>query len=418
VARDPAGRPVSLSSALRLLRAPELSRSEPQRLRTYLLVNALAAWFTAVVLVVLRVTLVDTVTITVDAAIVIGAGLLILLAQVLAQRGHGSAAAALVVVTNWFTALALTWTAPFLAPIGLLALLVPLVVVAEHLHRGARTVIGLLTVPMAGAVAFLGELRRPDYAAENPTGPFNAVVVGAFVCVVGGVVLLGLRDYARRLEQRTQELEVSRARLAHAALEARRAIERDLHDGAQQRLAGLAVDLGRANRLCDTEPERAREIVHGLQDQLEDAIRELRDLAHGIYPPLLGERGLAGALPAAARRTSLPCVVEVRGVGRYAPAVEAATYFCCLEAMQNADRHSRGSLITVRATDGHGTLRFSVSDDGTGFDALGAEAAGAHGLDGMRDRVRAAGGELVLTSAPGEGTVIEGTFPSPLPRAT
>ncbi len=405
---------MTLASAVRLLRAPELARSDPQRLRTYLLVNAVAAWFTAAVLVVLRVTVVDSVVITVDAAIVVAAGLVILVAQVLADRGNGSTAAALVVVTNWVTALALTWTAPFLAPIGLLALLVPLVVVAEHLRRGTRTAIGLITVPMAGAVAFLGELRRPDYAAENPTGPFDAVLVGAFVCLVGGVVLLGLRDYARRLELRTQELEQSRARLAQAAVEARRAIERDLHDGAQQRLATLAVDLGRANRLCDAEPERAREIVHGLQEQLEDAIRELRDLAHGIYPPLLGERGLGGALPAAARRTALPCVVEVRGVGRYDPAVEAAAYFCCLEAMQNADRHSGGSLITVVVADGGTGLGFSVTDDGSGFDPDTVPAA--HGLTGMRDRVRAAGGELVVTAAPGAGTRVEATFRPPQRR--
>ncbi len=407
---------MSIASSLRLLRTPELARSDPQRLRTYLLINSVAAWFTAVVLIVLRVTLVDSSTITVDAAIVVVAGLLILLAQVLAERGHGTAAAGLVVLTNWYVALALTWTAPFLAPIGLLALLVPLVIVAEHLDQASRTFIGLVSIAIAGAVAGLGELRRPAYEAENPTGPFDALIVGAFVCVVGGVVLLGLRDYARRLERRTQELEESRARLAQAALEARRAIERDLHDGAQQRLAGLAVDLGRANRLCDTEPHRAREIVHGLQEKLEDAIRELRDLAHGIYPPLLGEQGLGGALPAAARRTTLPCVVEVRGVGRYDHSVEAAAYFCCLEAMQNADRHSRGTLITVRTTEEDGTLRFSVADDGVGFDPESVEGAGGHGLTGMRDRVRAAGGELVMTSASGTGTVVEGTFRSPLPR--
>jgi signal transduction histidine kinase len=194
-------------------------------------------------------------------------------------------------------------------------------------------------------------------------------------------------------------------------VEARRSIERDLHDGAQQRLATIAVDLGRASRMFDKDPPQARAIVLSLQGQLEAAIRELRDLAHGIYPPLLGERGLVGALPAAGRRTTLPCTVDVRSLGRHSPSVEAAVYFCCTEAIHNADRHSWGSLITVRASDDGpgGGLRFSITDDGRGFDPEAVRSA--HGLTGMRDRIRAAGGELQIISAPGEGTTVEGRFP-------
>ena len=123
--------------------------------------------------------------------------------------------------------------------------------------------------------------------------------------------------------------------------------------------------------MFDQDPPQARTIVHGLQGQLEAAIRELRDLAHGIYPPLLGERGLVGALPAAARRTILPCTVDVHSLGRHSPSVEAAVYFCCTEAIHNADRHSGGSIITVQASDDEGPgrgLRFSITDDGHGFD--------------------------------------------------
>ena len=200
------------------------------------------------------------------------------------------------------------------------------------------------------------------------------LIVALFVPVLVTVLVAGLRDYVLRLGERTRELEESRARLAVAAIEARRSIERDLHDGAQQRLATIAVDLGRLTRLWDQDPAQARTIVGGLQGQLEAAIRELRDLAHGIYPPLLGERGLVGALPAAARRTILPCTVDVHSLGRHSPSVEAAVYFCCTEAIQNADRHSGGSLITVQASDDEGPgrgLRFSVSDDGHGFDPVG-----------------------------------------------
>jgi signal transduction histidine kinase len=403
---------VTFAGAVDLLRSPELARSDPQRLRTYLLVNSLAIWSSALALVVLRLTVLHSPVVLWDTAVIAGAGVLVLGAQWLAHRGRTAEAAAVVVVTNWIVALTLTWMTPFIAPVGLLALLVPLIIVADHMPVRPRSVIVAVTVPLSGVVVFVGETRRDTGAgAPDPPGLSEAVLVGVFVSVVVAVLVVGLRDYVRRLQGRTRELEESRARLAQAAVDARKAIERDLHDGAQQRLATLAVDLGRANRLCDAEPERAREIVHGLQSQLDEAIRELRDLAHGIYPTLLGERGLAGALTAAARRTALPCVVEVRGVGRYDPGVEAAVYFCCLEAMQNADRHSRGSLITVEAVDEGGVLRVSVSDDGVGFDPVAV--GDAHGLTGMRDRVRAAGGELTITSSPAGGTRVEGTFGTP-----
>ena len=240
----------------------------------------------------------------------------------------------------------------------------------------------------------------------------QAVILAMFVPLLVGVLVLGLRDYVQRLQDRTRELEESRSRLAQASVEARRGIERDLHDGAQQHLATLAVDIGRASRLWDKDPATAREVVGGLQGKLELAIRELRDLAHGIYPTALGEKGLPAALPAAARRTALPCTVDARDVGRHAPAVEAAVYFCCLEAIQNADRHSGAPSSRcgppTRAAPTVG-LRFSIADDGRGFDP--GSARSTHGLTGMRDRIRAAGGELTVRSTPGAGTTVEGVFP-------
>ena len=203
-------------------------------------------------------------------------------------------------------------------------------------------------------LAGIGVARWPAYEATHPVTTRTVLIVALFVPVLVSVLVAGLRDYVPRLGERTRELEESRARLAVAAVEARRSIERDLHDGAQQRLATIAVDLGRATRMFDQDPPQARRIVQGLQGQLEAAIRELRDLAHGIYPPLLGERGLVGALPAAARRTILPCTVDVQSLGRHSPSVEAAVYFCCTEAIQNADRHSGGSIITVQASDDEG----------------------------------------------------------------
>ena len=382
------------------------------RLRTYLRVNLIAIWGSVAVLVVLRLAIGASSALTGDIAALVCGGILVLVASLLAARGRAAAAAGLVIVATWTVALAITWLTPFVMPIGLLALLLPLVIVTDHLPPRVRSVAVWATIVLSGVLVAVGTARDPVYDATHVQPPRTALVVGLVVPVLVAVLVMGLRDYVRRLGQRTRELEESRARLAVAAVEARRSIERDLHDGAQQRLATLAVDLGRATRLCDTDPVAARQVVHGLQSQLEAAMRELRDLAHGIYPPLLGERGLVGALPAAARRTVLPCSVDAQGLGRHTPAVEAAVYFCCTEAIQNADRHSGGSLITVQASDAEGPgrgLRFSVTDDGTGFDPGAVRSA--HGLTGMRDRIRAAGGELRVISAPDGGTTVEGHFP-------
>ncbi len=284
--------------------------------------------------------------------------------------------------------------------VGLLALLLPLVIAdLTRAHGCARP-------PSSPRSSCPARWRR---TSNDPVTTRTVLVVAIFVPVLVSVRGRVALDDVTRLGERTGELEESRALPRVRGPPVHR---RDLHDGAQQRLATIAVDLGRANRMFDQDPPQARIIVHDLQGQLEAAIRELRDLAHGIYPPLLGERRLVGALPAAGRRTTLPCTVDVRSLGRHSPSVEAAVYFCCTEAIHNADRHSGASVITVRASDdddasGRG-LRFSITDDGHGFDPETVRSA--HGLTGMRDRIRAAGGELRIISAAGEGTTVEGRF--------
>ena len=382
------------------------------RLRAYLRVNLVAIWSSVVALVALRVAFGPSHTIMNSLYALVACGILLLAAEVLAGRDRNAAAASVTIVATWVVSFAITWVSPFLAPVGLLALLLPLVVVADHLGPRVRTATIVVAVALCGLLSAMGVARWPEYEATDPVTLHTVLIVGIFVPVLVSVLVAGLRDNVIRLSERTTELEESRARLAVAAVEARRSIERDLHDGAQQRLASIAVDLGRATRMFDQDPPQARRIVHGLQGQLEAAIRELRDLAHGIYPPLLGERGLVGALPAAARRTILPCTVDLHSLGRHSPSVEAAVYFCCTEAIHNADRHSGGSLITVQVSDDEGPgrgLRFSVTDDGHGFDP--AAVRSTHGLTGMRDRIRAAGGELRIVSAPGRGTTVEGYFP-------
>jgi signal transduction histidine kinase len=381
------------------------------RLRVYLRVNLVAIWSSVLALALLRLALGPSNTIMGDLCALMACGILLAAAEVLAARDRNATAAGVTIVATWVVAFAITWVSPFLAPVGLLALLLPLVIVADHLGPRTRTAIIVATVILCGLLSGMGVARWPAHESSHPVTTRTVLIVATFVPVLVSVLVAGLRDYVTRLNERTRELEESRARLAVAAIEARRSIERDLHDGAQQRLATIAVDLGRATRMFDQDPPQARTIVQGLQGQLEAAIRELRDLAHGIYPPLLGERGLVGALPAAARRTILPCTVDVHSLGRHSPSVEAAVYFCCTEAIQNADRHSGGSIIIVQASDDEGPgrgLRFSITDDGLGFDP--AAVRSAHGLTGMRDRIRAAGGELRIISEPGRGTTVEGQF--------
>ncbi len=190
----------------------------------------------------------------------------------------------------------------------------------------------------------------------------------------------------------------------------RRRIERDLHDGAQQHLIGLAVHLRLARDLAESEPAKAQEILGALGDDVQEALDELRDLAHGIYPPLLQDRGLAEALAAAAGRAPMRTRVEVSGIRRYEPDVEATVYFCCLEALQNAAKYGGdGATATVRVREEVDSLAFEVADDGAGFDMKDRRTG--VGMTNMRDRVGAIGGSLQVESAPGHGTTISGLIP-------
>jgi len=213
-----------------------------------------------------------------------------------------------------------------------------------------------------------------------------------------------------RVDEQTEELRASRTRVVSAADAERRRIERDLHDGAQQHLIGLAVRMRLARDLADSEPEKAMEMLDALGDDVQEALEQLRDLAHGIYPPLLQDRGLAEALTAAAGSAPIRTRIQVDGITRYEPDVEATVYFCCLEALQNAAKHAgEGATATVNAWQEAEELRFDVADDGAGFDP--ERGRPGVGLTNMRDRVGAIGGSLHIDSAPGRGTTISGSIP-------
>jgi signal transduction histidine kinase len=231
-----------------------------------------------------------------------------------------------------------------------------------------------------------------------------------------GLVLRNVRltaELEARLEELSRqatELRASRQRIAEAGYATRRRIERDLHDGAQQRFVAVAVKLGLARQLVDQDPAAAGDLLEELTGDLKEAVQELRDFAHGIYPPLLVDRGLGEALLSAAERCPLPTAVRVDGLRRYAPDVEAAVYFCCVEALQNAHKHAGAATragVGLREADGW--LHFDVDDDGAGFDTeLSPDGAG---LLNMRDRLGALGGRLRVASSPGVGTSVTGAIP-------
>jgi signal transduction histidine kinase len=212
------------------------------------------------------------------------------------------------------------------------------------------------------------------------------------------------------LQRRNAELQASRLRIVTAADESRRAIERNLHDGAQQYLVALAVKLNIAGQVAEEDPTQLVDMLEELRGDVQATIGELRELAHGIYPPLLRDRGLAEALRTAANRSPLPCALAVDLPGRYAEDVETAVYFCCLEAVQNAGKHAGDAArVTVRIGSDETEIWFEVEDDGAGFDA--ADATG-HGFLNMQDRLGAVGGTLSVSSALGLGTTVRGAIPA------
>lgn len=233
----------------------------------------------------------------------------------------------------------------------------------------------------------------------------------AFVEAVGAYALVwdDNRRLAARVETSLRELHASRSRILVAADDERRRIERDLHDGGQQRLVALRIRLKLAEETMGRSPTRARSMLRQLGEDVDIALDELRALAAGVYPALLAARGLPDALRTAALQSPVPASVAVEGTDRYPEEVETAAYFCCIEALQNVAKHAPEATSVSISLQRNGDLRFDVRDDGPGF-AVEDNGAG-HGFVNMRDRMAAVGGELEIRSTPGAGTEVIGTIP-------
>jgi len=231
-------------------------------------------------------------------------------------------------------------------------------------------------------------------------------------------LLLANTRLRSRLSDRLAELRASRQRMLAAQDRARRALERDLHDGAQQELVALKIKLGLAGTIAAREG--ATDLAEGLVDTAaiaDRAVETLRDVARGIYPPLLESEGLAAALSAQARRADLAVTVLDRVGRRFPRDVETTAYFCAVEALQNAVRHARAGQAHIELDGSDSTLTVTVTDDGAGFDP--ETTSKGTGLQGMSDRLDTVGGTMTVDSAPGRGTTITGrvpAVPSPTPH--
>ena len=223
---------------------------------------------------------------------------------------------------------------------------------------------------------------------------------------------LVLRNAALAAELRAtiEDLRASRRRLVQAQDAERQKIERNLHDGAQQQLIALTIHLALLEESAD-DPAAVRELAPAVKDGVRAALDDLRDLARGIYPPLLADQGLIPALQAQARKACLPVEIDADGIGRYPQDTEAAVYFCTLEALQNVTKYASASRATVGLSCSDDSLRFTVTDNGTGFDT--ATTRHGTGLQGMADRLAALGGALQVRSQPGHGTILSGELPLP-----
>ena len=271
------------------------------------------------------------------------------------------------------------------------------------------------SLPVRDAGELLGEL----VVREREHRTLSSVEARLFAGLAdqAGPVLRGARLHAelsRRAEQlsaRAQELRTSRQRLVAAQDAGRRTLERDIHDGAQQHLVALAVNLRLAETLAHRSRERAEKLLGEQETAAAEAIDVLVALSRGIYPRQLGAEGLVPALTTAVGTSTIPVASTTNGVGRYPAAVEATAYFCCLEAVQNAAKHSGASGIRVSLDGGDSTLGFVVDDDGIGFDPTAATEG--TGLANLRDRIESAGGTIATDTTPGGGTRIRAWLPAP-----
>jgi signal transduction histidine kinase len=328
----------------------------------------------------------------------------------LARRGRYQQSITLVCIGTWISVSVVTLISPPLLPAMVLVAMVPVAFAEPYISVQRGLVFTVITAACVLAMAVLARFTQlPDAVFQATRWVETAFIVIAVplnalhLMVIVWNNATALRTSEGKLAEHAAELAASRTRLITAADEERRRLERDLHDGAQQHLVALSVLVGLAR---NAERDRTGPLLAEASELVDTAIAEIRRLAHGIYPPLLISGGLPEALPALAARAAVPVQLDLGPLDRYPPSTEAAFYYCCSEALQNAAKHGGpGTTVTVTAGADERTLTLTISDTGSGFNP---KIMGM-GLTNMTDRLSAIGGRLEIDTARGCGTRITAT---------
>lgn len=339
----------------------------------------------------------------------LGHAALLSVALAVFDRGGLNASLVIVAASNWMVAVAVVVLFPWILPVMVLTVMLPLVLATPLLDRRVLPWFLGAGAVVLGVVGILGVARDDggildDVDDEIELGVIVAGLAGHSIPI--GIIVRDtnrrFRDVAAEATELSDQVDRSRRRIVGAADAERSRIERDLHDGAQQQLIALGMDLRRLRSRKQSGGLVTEAELDAAVASLENAMAELRSLAHGINPPLLELRGLPDALAAVSRRAANPVRSQIEPVGRFDRSVESTLYFCCLEALQNADKHAPGAVVTIGLhVDDADRLCLEVRDEGPGFD--GDVASAGHGLVNMADRAGSLGGDLLVDGGGGSG---------------
>lgn len=319
-------------------------------------------------------------------------------------------------VANWQAALGVALVGVFAWPLMLLAAVLPAIVVVPYSDRVQTGFYVVSSLVVALAVTLLGNLQ--DFSGVSDSAPEWAtqLVVAFFAPFLSALIVLTAWQNSARLQDAlaaeislNRRVEESRRRVVVATDAERRRIERDLHDGAQQRLVAMSMRVRKGQDVLDDEDAPVAAVLSQLQQDVRELQGELRSLIRGIYPPVLAQHGIASALRAIAAESQLPISLDLAQISRHSSEVEAAIYFSCIEGLQNAGKHAPGANIELWLHEFDGEVRFGVSDTGQGFDP--ASVGTGQGLTNIVDRLEAVGGGATITASHGSGTRIAGWVP-------
>ncbi|MEM8708094.1 MAG: histidine kinase [Actinomycetota bacterium] len=386
-------------------------------LRRFIVLDVVTCALSGTAVMILAFTLIDDLWAAFAAGAVYVAGAVMASALIPLRRGSLATAFVLLASANWGVSLICALVAPISWPIQVLAALLPAVAAGPYTTAAQSRIVAIVSFAVAGGVAALGVLQDVTGLTDSaPTWVVNTIMIvfTPFMAVLmvraGQASSNELQSLLEDTQRVNAELSASRARVVAATDEARRKIERDLHDGAQQRLVGLTLQLTAAREQLRTDPHAADATLAEVREQVRLTQNELRSLVRGVYPPVLTEHGLGAALQALAVEQARPIRTHIATTRRLTPEAEAAGYFCALEALQNATKHAGPDatidLDLVETDDG---VAFIVSDDGRGFAEI--DVADGHGFTNMADRLGAAGGHLEIRSDLGDGTTVRGFLP-------